>query len=137
MSVLVLCTGNSCRSQMAEGFLRSFGISVQSAGVESHGVNNYAIKVMDEIGIDITNQYSKTVNEIDLKKINIIITVCNNAKQGCPYIPGLRSFFHKSFKDPSSSLVEIHNELLVYRKVRDDIKQYILSLIKEINNINE
>ena len=137
MSVLVLCTGNSCRSQMAEGFLRSFGISVQSAGVESHGMNNYAIKVMAEIGIDITNQYSKTINEIDLKKINIIITVCNNAKQGCPYIPGLRSFFHKSFEDPSSLLVQIPNDLLVYRKVRDDIKRYIISLIKEINNINE
>ena len=67
MSVLVLCTGNSCRSQMAEGFLRSFGISVQSAGVESHGMNNYAIKVMAEIGIDITNQHSKTINEIDLQ----------------------------------------------------------------------
>ena len=137
MSVLVLCTGNSCRSQMAEGFLRSFGISVQSAGIESHGMNKYAIKVMAEIGIDITNQYSKIINEIDLKKINIIITVCNNAKQSCPYIPGRRSFFHKSFEDPSSSLVKVPNDLLVYRKVRDDIKQYILSLIKEINNINE
>ena len=137
MSILVLCTGNSCRSQMAEGFLRNFGISVQSAGIESHGVNKYAIKVMAEIGIDITNQYSKLINEIDLKKINTIITVCDNAKQSCPYIPGLRIFFHKSFEDPSSSLVEIPNDLLVYRKVRDDIKQYILSLIKEINNINE
>ena len=116
MSVLVLCTGNSCRSQMAEGFLRSFGISVQSAGIKSYGMNDYTIKVMAEIGIDITNQYSKTISEIDLKKINIIITVCNNAKQGCPYIPGLRSFFHKSFKDPSSSLVEIPNELLFIEK---------------------
>jgi len=132
MSVLVLCTGNSCRSQMAEGFLRSLGISVQSAGVESHGMNNYAIKVMDEIGIDITNQYSKTISEIDLKKINIIITVCDNAKKSCPYVPGISKYFHKSFEDPSSS-----NDLLVYRKVRDDIKQYIISLIKEINNINE
>ena len=132
MSVLVLCTGNSCRSQMAEGFLMSFGISAYSAGIESHGMNKYAIKVMAEIGIDITNQYSKLINEIDLKKIHTIITVCDNAKQSCPYIPGIRRVFHKSFEDPSSS-----NDLLVYRKVRDDIKQYILSLIKEINNINE
>lgn len=137
MSVLVLCTGNSCRSQMAEGFLRSFGISVQSAGIESHGMNDYAIKVMAEIGIDITNQYSKTINEIDLTKINIIITVCNNAKQSCPYISGISNVFHKSFEDPSSFVVKNPNELLIYRKVRDDIKQYIFSLIEKINNINE
>ena len=136
MNVLVLCTGNSCRSQMAEAFLRSHGIVVQSAGIEKHGMNRHAIKVMKEIGLDISGQYSKTIKEIDLKKIDVLITVCDHANQSCPYLPGIKNVFHKSFEDPASYPVNDPDDLLIYRTIRDEIKQYVSKIVKQINNYN-
>ena len=128
MKILVLCTGNSCRSQMAEGFLRDLGFDVHSAGIESHGMNIHAIKVMSEIGIDISNQYSKKINEIDLNNIDVLISVCNSAKENCPVIPNIKTHYHFSFADPSLS-----QNILLYRKVRDEIKNYIFNLSKKLS----
>ena len=89
-NILVLCTGNSCRSQMAQGFLRKNGYNVQSAGVESHGLNPLAVKVMNEIGIDISNQKSKKINSVDLKMFDVLFTVCNDANESCPIIPTIK-----------------------------------------------
>ena len=127
MNILVLCTGNSCRSQIAEGFLRDLGFDVQSAGIESHGMNIHAVKVMSEIGIDISNQYSKKINEIDLSNIDVLLSVCNSAKESCPVIPNIEMYYHFSFDDPSSS-----QNILLYRKVRDEIKNYIFDLAVEL-----
>ena len=134
MNILVLCTGNSCRSQMAEAFLKSYGLSVKSAGLESHGMNKYAIQVMEEIGFDMSKQYSKTIESIDLKKIDLLITVCDNAKISCPHIPEIKNIFHKSFKDPASFPIKSKNNILIYREVRDEIQQYINHIVKKINN---
>jgi len=118
---------------MAETFLKSYGLSVKSAGLESHGMNEYAIQVMEEIGFDMSKQYSKTIEKIDLKKIDILITVCDNAKVSCPYIPEIKHVFHKSFEDPASFPIKSTNNILIYRKVRGEIKQYINYIVKKIN----
>jgi len=121
---------------MAEAFLRSYGVVAQSAGIEKHGMNRHAIKVMKEIGLDISMQYSKTIKEIDLKKIDVLITVCDHAKESCPYLPGIQHVFHKSFEDPASYLVNDSEDLLIYRTIRDKIKQYVSKIVKQINNYN-
>jgi len=136
MNVLVLCTGNSCRSQMAEAFFRFHGFSVKSAGIEKHGMNQHAVKVMKEIGIDISMQYSKTIDQINLKEIDLLVTVCDHAKQSCPTIPGIKNVFHKSFEDPASYPVNDPADLLIYRTIRDKIKQYVSKIVKQINNYN-
>ena len=128
MNILVLCTGNSCRSQMAEGFLCNLGFNAQSAGIDSHGMNKYAVKVMSEIGIDISNQYSKKINEIDLSNIDVLISVCDSAKENCPVIPNIKIHYHFSFADPSLS-----QNILLYRKVRDEIKNYIFNVSKKLS----
>lgn len=137
MNILVLCTGNSCRSQMAEGFLRHYGFCVQSAGLEAHGMNKHVIRVMSEVGIDISTQYSKKIDEINLKKIDILITVCDSAKESCPHILGLTNVLHKSFQDPTNHQITNPETLFMYRKVRDEIKNYIFNLIQNKIIVNE
>lgn len=133
--VMFLCTANSCRSQMAEGFAKEFGkglIKVHSAGLIAVGVHKRAISVMKEIGIDISNQKSKMINENLLKQMDIIVTLCVYAEALCPYTPPEMKRIHWPIKDPVGTIGaegEIMNE---FRRARDEIKEKIQELIKEI-----
>lgn len=124
--VLILCTGNSCRSQMAEGILKHYGsdkFEVESAGSEPSKVNETAIEVMKEIGIDISRHRSKHVKEFLGQHFHIIITVCDKANESCPIFPGPSKRLHWSFPDPPHSK-EITEEVLnEFRKVRDMIHE--------------
>lgn len=127
--VLFLCTHNSCRSQIAEGFLNSmFGSKYQafSAGLEKTRVNPYAVEVMKELGIDLSKHNSKTINEFSDEEFDIVVTVCDNARENCPYFPG-KKVIHKSFKDPSEFEGNIVDNLKVFRETRDEIKKWITS----------
>jgi arsenate reductase len=132
--ILILCTGNSCRSQIAHGYLAHFakGIAeVFSAGVETHGVNPRAIETMKEDGIDMSLHTSNNVNEYCGIKFDYIITVCDNAKERCPYFPGSAKRLHYNFPDPAKatgSEDEINEE---FRRVRGMIKDYITIFIDE------
>ncbi|AGK61940.1 protein tyrosine phosphatase [Archaeoglobus sulfaticallidus PM70-1] len=121
--VLFLCTENSARSQMAEGLLRAlYGdrFEVYSAGIKPKTVNPNAVKVMREIGIDISSQKSKSVEEFRGMKFDLVVTVCDDAKENCPFFPG-KKIVHKSFTDPAKS-----NNLDAFRKVRDEIRKWII-----------
>ena len=125
--ILVLCVGNSCRSQMAEGYLRHFGgdkTEVFSAGVEIHGVNPKAIEVMKEDGIDISTHTSNNVDEYQDEKFHYVITVCENGKDRCPYFPAMEKQFHQNFHDPASAQGTPEEVLNEFRAVRDSIKEY-------------
>lgn len=125
--ILVLCTGNSCRSQIAEGYLRHFAgekTQVYSAGVETHGVNPRAIAVMKEDGIDLSKHTSNNVDEYANIDFDYVITVCDNAKGRCPFFPTRAIKFHQNFADPAKTEgteTEIMNE---FRRVRDLIKNF-------------
>ncbi len=132
-NILVLCTGNSCRSQMAEGYLREFsGIhaQVQSAGIEAHGVNPRAIRVMKEDGVDISSQTSKTVDELKETSFDYVITVCDNANERCPVFPSTAKKFHHNFPDPAKAKGTEEEILNEFRKVRDRIKLWCLEFCK-------
>jgi arsenate reductase len=103
-NVLILCTGNSCRSQIAEGWIKYYSgdeANVFSAGIEAHGLNSYAVKVMADAMIDISKQLSKRVDDLPQIEFDYIITVCDNAKKKCPFFPGMGLKLHKSFTDPA------------------------------------
>jgi len=125
-NILVLCTGNSCRSQIAEGFLRHYAgekANVYSAGVETHGVNPLAISIMNEVGIDISNHTSNHVDEYTHINFDFVITVCDNAKERCPYFPTQAEKFHYNFPDPAKAVgteEEIANEFRAVRVLIDD-----------------
>ena len=127
IKILVLCTGNSCRSQIAEGYLRYFGgnkVEIFSAGVETHGVNPKAIEVMKEDGIDISTHTSNNIEEYRNIDFDFVITVCDNAKERCPFFPSNAQKFHYNFPDPAKATgtdEEINQE---FRKVRQLIKDY-------------
>tara|TARA_B100000427_G_scaffold310431_1_gene300237 strand:+ start:341 stop:754 length:414 start_codon:yes stop_codon:yes gene_type:complete len=133
--VLVLCTGNSCRSQMAEGFLRSCGIDVQSAGIESHGLNPYAVEVMKEVNIDISTNISQKINTLDLSFFDILITVCDHAKETCPHIVEIKTKVHKSFRDPAISIGSDEEKLLIYREVRNQINIFCRQFLDKYYNL--
>lgn len=125
--ILVLCTGNSCRSQIAEGYLQHFAGSkaqVYSAGVETHGVNPRAISIMKEDGIDISHHTSNNVNEYRDVDFDFVITVCDNAKERCPYFPSLAQKFHFNFPDPAKATGTEEEILQEFRRVREMIKKY-------------
>jgi arsenate reductase (thioredoxin) len=132
-NILVLCTGNSCRSQMAEGYLRFFAqgrANVYSAGIETHGVNPKAIETMKEDGIDISYHTSNNIDEYMHIPFDCVITVCDNARERCPYFPTQAVKFHHNFPDPSKakgSDVEIDNS---FSSTRDMIKQYCKDFIE-------
>ena len=132
--ILVLCTGNSCRSQMAEGWLRHFAkdkAEVYSAGIETHGVNPKAIQFMKEAGIDISRHTSNHINEYKQIDFDYIITVCDHAKENCPYFPANAERLHHNFSDPSKvkgSDEEIAN---AFRATRDEIRDYSKKFIEE------
>lgn len=125
-TVLILCTGNSCRSHLAEGILRAAAggmLNVQSAGSKPAGyVHPLAIKVMKEIGIDISSHHSKHMNEFLSQPVETVITVCGNADQSCPMFPGQVSRHHWGFCDPAHATGTEEEKVAVFRKVRDEIK---------------
>lgn len=132
--ILVLCTGNSCRSQIAEGYLRHFAGSqaeVYSAGIETHGVNPKAIAIMKEDGIDISSHTSNNVNEYVNIDFDYVITVCDNAKESCPYFPTKAKKFHYNFPDPAKASGTENEVLEQFRSVREMIKKYSEEFIKE------
>jgi arsenate reductase len=132
--ILVLCTGNSCRSQMAEGWLRFFAngkAEVYSAGIETHGVNPKAIYYMKEVGIDISHHTSNHVNEYMHIPFDFIITVCDHARENCPYIPSNAKRFHHNFSDPSKVKGSEEEIALAFRNTRDEIKEYCKKFIEE------
>ena len=134
-SILILCTGNSCRSQMAEGFLRSFdkNIEVFSAGTSpSDVVHPKAIEVMGEIGIDISDGYPKHVDEFINKEFEYVITVCGDANENCPVFTGeVKNRLHIGFEDPAKATGSKDKILFVFRKVRDEINKEFKSFYKQ------
>jgi arsenate reductase len=132
--VLILCTGNSARSQMAEGLLRHTAgdmFEVQSAGVSPSSVRPEAIEAMDEIGIDISRHRSKSVDEFVGQDFDYIITVCDNAKETCPVFPGKARRIHKNFEDPPTASVGDHNSrMAIFRRVRDELRDWLKDFIE-------
>jgi arsenate reductase len=129
--VLFICTHNSARSQMAEGLLRSlYGERYEafSAGTEPGGVKPHAVEVMQEAGIDITNHYSKRTGEFRGMEFDHVVTVCDHAKENCPFFPGAKNYIHKSFPDPSAAKGSKEEQLAVFRQVRDEIKEWIIDM---------
>ncbi len=134
VNILFLCTGNSCRSQMAEGLARHFRgskIEASSAGTKPQRLNLHAVRVMNEIGIDISAHRSKKVEELGDKLFDYVITVCDEASENCPFWPGRGVVVHRGFDDPprlASNAVSEEEALESYRRVRDEIKDYVLTL---------
>ena len=129
-NVLVLCTGNSCRSQLAEGYLRYFAgdkANIYSAGIETHGVNPKAIQVMAEDDIDISAHTSNHVDEYIGVPFDYVITVCDNANEACPFFPGKVERFHYNFPDPAKSKGTPDEIMDEFRRVRDLIKAYTMN----------
>jgi arsenate reductase len=128
LKILFICTGNSCRSQMAEGWARHLKgdvIEAYSAGVWPVGVNPNTIKVMAEAGVDISNQTSKHVDELLWIDFDYVITLCDNARQHCPVFPGKAKLIHRAFEDPIAVIGSEERILQAYRITRDDIKKFI------------
>ncbi|MBD3265712.1 arsenate reductase ArsC [bacterium] len=134
VKILFLCTGNSCRSQMAEGWarhLKSDVIEPYSAGVESHGLNPHAVRVMQEAGVDISTHQSQTLDELGIMDFDLVVTVCSSAHERCPLFPGKAKVVHAGFDDPPALAKRAESEeeaLSFYRRVRDEIKSYIETL---------
>ncbi len=129
--VLFLCTGNSARSQMAEGLLRNMAgdrFEVFSAGTRPVGLNANAVQAMSEIGIDIAGYRSKSVDEFAGRKFDYVFTVCDNARESCPIFPGSGKRIHHSFEDPASAARE--KQLAVFRKVRDEIASRLRDFVR-------
>ena len=138
LKVLFLCTGNSCRSQMAEGWCRHLKgdvIEAYSAGIETHGLNPNAVQVMAEAGVDISNQKSQHIDEFKDIQLDYVITVCGHANEHCPIFPGKTKVVHVGFDDPPKLAKEAKTEqeaLDCYRRVRDEIKAFIETLPESI-----
>ncbi len=138
IKVLMLCTGNSCRSQMAEGWaraLKSEQIEVWSAGIETHGLNPNAVKVMAEAGVDISTHVSKNVNTLFDVGFDWVVTVCGHADETCPTFPGKVKRVHVGFDDPPKLAKEIaarggsdEEQMVPYRRVRDEIRKWVETL---------
>jgi arsenate reductase len=136
IKVLFLCTGNSCRSQMAEGWTRAIhgdAIEAYSAGVETHGLNPSAVKVMAEAGVDISGHTSQHIDEFKDVGLDMVVTVCAHAHESCPVFPGKTRVVHVGFDDPPKMAAEVEGEeekLECYRAVRDEIKSYVLTFLE-------
>lgn len=130
LRILFLCTGNSCRSQMAEGWtrhLKNNDIEAWSAGIETHGLNPFAVKVMAEQGVDISSHRSKLLSDLDGMTFDAVVTVCDHAQESCPFFPGQTRRIHHSFEDPPRLAAgkEGEERLDCYRKVRDQIRDFV------------
>lgn len=132
--ILVLCTGNSCRSQIAEGYLRHFAggkAAVYSAGIEMHGVNPRAIETMEADGIDISKHTSNNINEYQELNFDYVITVCDHAREVCPFFPSEAEKFHRNFPDPAKATGTDEEIMEQFHVVRDMIKQYSREFIEK------
>ena len=144
LKVLFLCTGNSCRSQIAEGWTRHLkgdSIEAYSAGIETHGLNPNAVRVMAEAGVDISGQQSQHINEFKDVKLDVVVTVCGHAHETCPFFPGNCKVVHVGFADPPKMAKELaeqgaseEEQLECYRNVRDQIKAFVETLAEALNN---
>jgi len=138
--ILFLCTGNSCRSQMAEGWsraLKSGVVEAYSAGIETHGLNPSAVRVMAEAGVDISSQRSKHVDEVRDVPFDYVITVCDHAHEHCPVFPGRARVVHVGFDDPPKLAAGAASEdeaLVHYRRVRDEIREFVETLPESLND---
>lgn len=133
-NILVLCTGNSCRSQIAEGYLRHFAdnkADIYSAGVETHGVNPKAIETMQEDGIDISKHTSNNIDEYYNIDFDFVITVCDNAKERCPFFPTKAKKFHYNFPDPAKATGTEEEIKEQFRQVRQQIKVYCKQFVTD------
>lgn len=134
LKVLFLCTGNSCRSQIAEGWTRHLKgdlVEPYSAGIETHGLNPRAVQVMAEAGVDISGQRSKLVSDLPGVDFDYVVTVCDNAHESCPLFPGKVRRVHAGFDDPPRLAAGARNadeELAAYRRVRDEIRAFVETL---------
>lgn len=132
IKILFLCTGNSCRSQMAEGWakkLKANQIEAYSAGIEKHGLNPLAVKAMAEVGVDISSQKSIIIDELPIQTFDWVITLCGHANETCPFLPGKKN--HHGFDDPPQLAKDAKDEegkMVHYRRVRDEIRAFIESL---------
>ena len=129
--ILVICTGNSARSQMAEGFLKHYkkDWEVYSAGTKPTGLNPLSVEVMTEKGIDISGYKSKHIDLFSNMKFDYVITVCDNAKESCPVFPGNAKYLHWSLKDPAAAKGTKEEKLAAFRKIRDEIQNKVLEFI--------
>jgi len=128
LKVLFLCTGNACRSQMAEGWARHLlgdRIAVHSAGIEPRGLDRRAVRVMAEAGVDISGQRSKHVDEVGHIPFDYVVTVCDHAREQCPLFPGNAKRIHAGFEDPAAAQGTEEEVLAVFRRVRDEIRRFI------------
>lgn len=138
-TLLFLCTGNACRSQMAEGLCRHYrseDIECFSAGIECHGLNPLAVEAMAELGIDISQHCSERLDELSQHSFDIVVTVCGHADEHCPVFAGDTERVHRSFDDPpalAADTVNTEQAMVHYRRVRDEIKDYILTLPQSLN----
>ncbi|HNT75176.1 MAG TPA: arsenate reductase ArsC [Anaerolineae bacterium] len=141
LTILFLCTGNSCRSQMAEGWARHLKgdvLDVYSAGIETHGLNPHAVKVMAEAGVDISHHRSKLASELLSIPFDYVITVCGHAQEHCPVFPGRAVVVHRGFDDPPKLAANAKTEeeaLSHYRRVRDEIRAYVETLPEALLNV--
>lgn len=129
--VLILCTGNSCRSQMGEGWIHhDLGdrVEVRSAGTQPSVVHPLAIRVMDEAGVDISSHRSKSVGALKGLAFDLVVTVCDSAREACPILPGTRKILHQSFEDPAL-VGDGEDALPVFRRVRDEIRAQLVPLV--------
>ena len=130
--IIFLCTGNSCRSQMAEGWvkhLKNDTIEAWSAGLVKHGLNPLAVKAMAEAGVDISGYESKTLDELPVQRFDWVVTLCGHANESCPFFPGRK--IHRGFDDPPKLAADATSEegaLTHYRRVRDEIRDFVLTL---------
>jgi arsenate reductase len=130
--ILFVCTHNSARSQMAEGFINthhSEKYEAHSAGTEPTALNLYAVKAMAEIGIDISKHQAKHVNTYLAQEFDCVVTVCDHARETCPFFPGAKKYLHQGFEDPSAFKGTDAEKMIVFRKVRDEIKNWIESIL--------
>jgi arsenate reductase (thioredoxin) len=139
LNVLFLCTGNSCRSQMAEGWARHLKddeIEPCSAGIATHGLNPRAVRVMAEAGVDISGHRSQHVDEFADAAIDVVVTVCSHAHETCPVFPGQARVVHQGFDDPPALTRELSDEeeiLAVYRRVRDEIRDFVAAMPENLS----
>ena len=132
--ILFLCTGNSCRSQMAEGFARHqvpSDLQIHSAGIVAHGLNPRAVDSMREIGIDISHQESKTVEAVPLDRIDTLVTLCGHAEETCPSLPGVMKRIHWPMEDPAAATGTDEEVAASFRRVRDQIGSRVEALLHQ------
>jgi len=135
LKVMFLCTGNSCRSQMAEGLARDLGkglIDAWSAGLMAAGVNSRAVRVMQELGIDISEQRSKTIDERQLRSMDVVITLCAHAEGSCPRTPAGIKRFHWPINDPVGAIGTDEEIMAEFRRARDEIRGQVIGFIRDL-----